>query len=57
MEKLKETEQLESRERFKGTEQLERMQGKIASIFAAEAPEGRLRSARGRFYLSVSYIT
>ncbi len=46
-----------ARDRRKGTEQPERLQGKIASISAAEAPQGRLRSARGRFVPAVSYIT
>jgi hypothetical protein len=47
----------EARVRCKDMEQLERLQGKISSIFAAEAPKGRLRSARGRFFPAVSFIT
>ncbi len=45
-------------ERCKGTEQPERMHGTIASIFAAEAPQGRLRSSvSGRFFPAVYSIT
>jgi len=44
-------------DRYKVMEQPERLQGKIASISAAEAPQGRLRSARRRFFPTVSYIT
>ena len=35
--------------RCKRTEQSERLQGKIASISAAEAPQGRLKSAKRGF--------
>ncbi len=50
---------------FEGAEQLRSPQGdgatgavagKITSIFAAETPKGRMRSARGRFFLVVSFI-
>ncbi len=44
-------------ERYKGTEQPEPLQGKITLIFAAEAPQGRLYSAKGRFFPAVSIIT
>jgi hypothetical protein len=47
----------EAGDHCKGTEQSKRLQGKIASISAAEAPEGRLRSARGMFFPAVSSIT
>ena len=44
-------------ERYKGTKQLERLKDKIASIVAAETPQGRQSSAKGRFFLTVSSIT
>ena len=43
-------------ERGKEMEQPERLQGKITSIFAAETPQGRLRSARGSFFPAVFFI-
>ncbi len=43
-------------DRCKGMEQPERLQGKITLIFAVEALQGRLRSARGRFYPAVFFI-
>ena len=44
-------------DRYKGTEQPEWLEGKIASISAAEATHGRLPSPSGRFFLAVSSIT
>jgi len=43
--------------RCKGAEQPEGLQGKIASISAAEAPQGQLKSAKGGVFLAVSLIT
>jgi len=44
-------------DRCKRTEYPEELQDRIESIFAAEAPQGRLRSARGDFSPAVSLIT
>ena len=44
-------------DRCKGTEQPEGLQGQIASIFAAEAPQGRMRSAKWGFIPSGFPIT
>jgi len=47
----------EARERCKGMDQPQWLQGKITSMFAAETLQGRMRSARGRFLHAVSFIT
>ncbi len=40
----------------RGRKSRKALQGRIPWIFAAEAPRGRLRSARGRFFPAVSSI-